>query len=221
MSDKFKNKSKINTTQSLDFDDFELKSAMHDFLDEQPKAKEKGVLNVVTIFGALLVFFSFTFFLQKIGIPIGTRLSGLTDDIISVMPVLGTIFVALIGFGYLVGDKRKIKKSIKEEKRKNKFTTHRFEKEANNKKHSSDFTFSAEESSKEEFNKRLLKSRTDKKIAGVCGGLAKYIGINPTVIRLVFVITLFLGYGTSLLVYIGLSFVMPKEPVEAVEEFNF
>ncbi len=226
MSDKIRNKNKTNSTQSLEFDDFELQSAMSDFLDESAKGKEKGVINFTTVLGAFLIFFSFTFFLQKIGIPIGGGLVGLSKAMISVMPIVGTILVALIGFGYLVGDKRRIKKQNKEDKRKKEFATRNFEKVASKEKKSEgaskfDFAFKTAKATKDEFNKRLLKSRTDKKIAGVCGGLAKYIGINSTVIRLVFLLTLILGYGSSLLIYIGLSFAMPKEPVEAVEEFNF
>lgn len=66
-----------------------------------------------------------------------------------------------------------------------------------------------------------MKSRSDKKFAGVCGGLAKYFGISSTVARLLFVIAFFMTSGTSLLIYIGLSLAMPKEPVELMDDFDF
>ena len=59
-------------------------------------------------------------------------------------------------------------------------------------------------------NKTLRRSRTEKMIAGVCGGLADYFGLDPILIRLAFVIAL-LGAGTGLGVYIILWIVMPSE----------
>lgn len=59
--------------------------------------------------------------------------------------------------------------------------------------------------------KKLYKSVTDKKVCGVCGGLAKYFGIDATIIRLAFVLlSLFVGGG--LLAYIICALVMKKEP---------
>ncbi len=59
--------------------------------------------------------------------------------------------------------------------------------------------------------KRLYRSRTDKKIAGVCGGLAHYFGWDPVIPRIVFV-ALFLGAGTGLLAYVVCWIVIPMEP---------
>jgi len=67
---------------------------------------------------------------------------------------------------------------------------------------------------------RLMKSRTDKKIAGVCGGLAKHLGISSTLLRLLFVAAIILGWGSFILVYIALAVVMPKEPVYEMDDFN-
>ncbi|HZG00735.1 MAG TPA: PspC domain-containing protein [Chitinophagales bacterium] len=58
--------------------------------------------------------------------------------------------------------------------------------------------------------KRLVKS-TDKKIFGVCGGLADYMDMDPTLIRALFLIA-FVVFGTGLLVYIVLAVVMPNPP---------
>lgn len=56
--------------------------------------------------------------------------------------------------------------------------------------------------------KRLRKSSTDRKIAGVCGGIAEYINIDPTIVRVLWAIFVFAG-GTGLLAYIVCAFVMP------------
>lgn len=57
---------------------------------------------------------------------------------------------------------------------------------------------------------RLHKSARDKKIAGVCGGLAEYLGVDPTIIRLAWAL-LALGWGTGVLAYIVCAFVLPEE----------
>ncbi|MBI1797234.1 MAG: PspC domain-containing protein [Candidatus Eisenbacteria bacterium] len=59
--------------------------------------------------------------------------------------------------------------------------------------------------------RRLYRSRTDKKIAGVCGGLAKYFGIDPVIPRVIWVI-LILAAGTGLLAYAIAWIVIPMEP---------
>lgn len=59
--------------------------------------------------------------------------------------------------------------------------------------------------------KRLYRSRTESMIAGVCGGLAQYFGIDPTIMRLIFLLLFFLG-GNGLLIYLILWIVVPLEP---------
>lgn len=59
--------------------------------------------------------------------------------------------------------------------------------------------------------KKLYRSKDNKMIAGVCGGLADYFGIDPVVVRLV-ALFLFLGMGTGLLMYIVLWIIVPEEP---------
>ena len=58
--------------------------------------------------------------------------------------------------------------------------------------------------------KRLHRSRTEKMIAGVCGGLAEYFNVDPTLIRVLWVLTVLLA-GTGILLYIILWIVMPLD----------
>jgi phage shock protein C len=60
-------------------------------------------------------------------------------------------------------------------------------------------------------SKRLMRSSTDKKIAGVCAGLADYFDIDPTIVRVVWLLLLFCG-GTGLLAYVILWIVLPVAP---------
>jgi phage shock protein C len=75
------------------------------------------------------------------------------------------------------------------------------------------------EGSKEEkstiytMGRRLTKSKTERKIFGVCGGLGEYFGIDPTLVRLAFVV-LALFNGIGLVIYIILAIIMP--PGESV-----
>lgn len=62
-------------------------------------------------------------------------------------------------------------------------------------------------------NKKLYRSQTNKKLAGVCGGLAEYLNIDPTIVRLIWVLaTLFVGCG--ILAYIIALIVMPLQPAQ-------
>ncbi|MRR32246.1 PspC domain-containing protein [bacterium] len=60
--------------------------------------------------------------------------------------------------------------------------------------------------------KRLYRSRTDRVIAGVCGGIARYFNADPTLIRLLFVLGLILVGGTFW-AYIIMMIVIPEEPM--------
>lgn len=59
--------------------------------------------------------------------------------------------------------------------------------------------------------KKIYRSKTDRKIAGVCGGLAEYLGMDSTIVRLVWLLVVLLG-GTGVLLYIIAALVMPEEP---------
>ncbi len=59
--------------------------------------------------------------------------------------------------------------------------------------------------------KKLYRSTKDKMIGGVAGGLSQYFDIDPTIVRVLFVLSLFLG-GAGVIAYIILWIVVPEEP---------
>ena len=59
--------------------------------------------------------------------------------------------------------------------------------------------------------KRLYRSRDERVIWGVCGGIAKYFDLDPTLIRIIAVLTLFFAL-TGILIYIILTIIIPLEP---------
>ena len=58
--------------------------------------------------------------------------------------------------------------------------------------------------------KRLYRSKRDQMICGVCGGIAEYLGVDPTIVRLVWAI-FSLAAGTGILLYILAALIMPSE----------
>jgi phage shock protein C len=59
--------------------------------------------------------------------------------------------------------------------------------------------------------RKLYRSRTDRKLAGVCGGLAQYFNADVTLIRVLFVVLALLG-GPGLVIYLVLWILVPEEP---------
>ena len=64
--------------------------------------------------------------------------------------------------------------------------------------------------------KRLYRSKSDRMIWGVCGGLAKYFDVDPTLIRIIAVLSIFIS-GAGIIAYIILAIVVPSESSKAAE----
>jgi phage shock protein C len=59
--------------------------------------------------------------------------------------------------------------------------------------------------------RKIFRSRTDRMLGGVCGGLGAYFNLDPTLVRLAFVAVTLLG-GSGVLIYIILWLITPQEP---------
>jgi phage shock protein C len=59
--------------------------------------------------------------------------------------------------------------------------------------------------------RKLYRSRKDRKVAGVCGGLAEYLNVDATVIRVLFIVFAVMG-GAGALIYLGMWLIVPEEP---------
>jgi phage shock protein C len=62
--------------------------------------------------------------------------------------------------------------------------------------------------------RKLYRSRTDRKLAGVCGGLAQYFNLDATLIRVLFLVLAVLG-GSGLVLYLAMWIIVPNEPQTA------
>jgi phage shock protein C len=59
--------------------------------------------------------------------------------------------------------------------------------------------------------RKLYRSTSNRQLAGVCGGLAEYFNLDPTLIRVLFVILAVLG-GSGVILYIAMWIIVPKQP---------
>ncbi len=59
--------------------------------------------------------------------------------------------------------------------------------------------------------RQLTRSTANRMIAGVCAGLGEYVGIDPTIVRLLFVLAFFTGFGGIALVYLIMALVIPEQ----------
>lgn len=192
---------------SLNFSDQELETTLQEFMAEEPKSGS-NVWNIATISGMVMIFIALTGLIQWATGGIGSGIA----NFLEALPIVGGIMVTLIGFGFFVGERRRRKKEAKKRKK----AAEKIKQAHQQEKRSS------QQQTKQkpldvyalQQSKRLFRSTTDKKILGVCGGLAKYFGLSSTIVRLIFVILSIAGYGTAVLVYLALGFLLDKEPPE-------
>jgi phage shock protein C len=59
--------------------------------------------------------------------------------------------------------------------------------------------------------RKLYRSRTNRQVAGVCGGLAQYLNLDATLIRILFVVLAVLG-GSGIVLYLAMWIIVPEEP---------
>ncbi len=165
----------------------DLESTLQQYIEEDAVETKKPntLMNPVTMIG-LGVLAVCAISVMQIFMPFDTDFS----ELLVLISVFGSFLVLLVGLGTFSRPKRKKKKTPK--------------------------TISIEDGKLDEYGllkkKRLFKSRTNRKLAGVCGGMAQYLGMDPTIVRILFVVFTFIGSGSPVLAYIVLSMILPKEP---------
>ena len=219
--------------QDFEFNDSELESTLDNFLQEEKKSG-KSIWNMATIMGLAMLFIGMSYLIQLIGLNIGPDLSAL----VGALPIIGGVLVTLVGFGFFVGERKKARREKRRQRNKmagkrpymnqtaSRRRAHRRGADTSTMRGRTSYgSTQTADYSDEHFDsyayrqsKKLFKSRTDKKLFGVCGGLAKYFGISSTMVRLIFVVALFLSYGgPAIIVYFALAIALKKEPRELAE----
>ena len=65
--------------------------------------------------------------------------------------------------------------------------------------------------------KQLTRSTSNRMIAGVCAGLGDYLGIDPTIVRLLTVLAFFTGFSGIVIVYLVMALVVPEHTQTQIE----
>jgi len=161
--------------------------------------EESSLFNLPTVTGLTLILAGTIYLLSELGVWTGLVFSDL------VLPWLVGIVVILLGFGLLTwrsssgedeGTSKTKKKAVEADTGETKVV---------------------EEPGKSG-KKKLMRSRTDKKLLGVCGGIAEYLNLDSTLVRIAFVVGVIGSGGPFVLGYLLLALVMPKEPPLSPEE---
>ncbi len=211
--DSTKNKSKTTSQDNLlNLSENELESTLEAYLEQEEKDESPPrLLNLVSGMG--LVFLTVCFMaVMQLFIPFSFDFQGLLTG----LPIIGGILVVLVGLGLFSREKKKKKaKDLKAFDIKSKVRAE-FASNTSGKasKSSSLDAFAFKQ------KKKLFRSRTDKKLLGVCGGLANYLGLDPTLVRILFVVFFLVGQGSPLLIYFIMGLVLDKEP-KKTNDFNF
>lgn len=215
---------KINSPTKIS--EGELQETLHEFLEENDKKSKESIWNIKTLAGLGFIFTSFAY----IGHSIATEVLGLSAlpviyPIMKFVPYLAGAMLGIHLMSVFAFSGKKEKEKEREEEVRVKKTYDKLDSflypegaksDAKSFKKSKKFASGSILSP----TQKLFKSRTDSYISGVCGGLAKYLGISSTAIRIIFLAALFLGYGSFFLVYIAMAIVMPKEPISLMDDFN-
>jgi phage shock protein C len=164
---------------------------LENMLFEEEPSTEKGFLNLPTIAGLSLIVVGVAYIFQELGLWSGFDISVLAE----MLPWLAGILIILLGFGVLSWrpkKKRKVRATIELPSGKEKVVDVKTAKK------------------KADGKKRLIRSK-NKKIAGVAGGIADYFSIDPTLVRIAFVIGMIASTGwPMILAYIVMAVVMPE-----------
>ncbi|MEM6783315.1 MAG: PspC domain-containing protein [Bacteroidota bacterium] len=203
------------------------------FLDEQAyeelAQKKPGFWNLPTAAGISLIGLGTLYSLQQMGLPLWSGLG----ELMTVLPWLAGILIILLGFGLLSWspDRRRKKQKRAERRRKQQASRRRRERErrevsSNNQRASrrerreerreqrratrSPSSRTARTSGR---RKKLMKTR-EKKILGVAGGIAQFIGVDPTLVRIAFVLATIFGSGMGIPLYMVLGFILNDEETE-------
>lgn len=172
----------------FEVEDAQLDNTLEHFLSNEKGKPKTSKVNIASITGLAILFIAALYLLETYFIP------GFPDttSLLRTFTIGGGILVLLTGLGAFTRTRKK----------------KRFSKKRKNWNLIDDQPLDAYGLPQK---KKLTRSVKDKKLFGVCGGISEYFNIDPTIVRVLFVI-LALSYGSSILVYIILAVALPKEP---------
>jgi phage shock protein C len=221
MAERYKTSTeRITLDETVNYTESDLKKAFESFIQEEPEKTKTNIINFTSIVGSAMIIMATLFMVGQV-LP-GNFFSGVSDWM-QPLSILGGMFVTFTGLGFF--SRRRNKKKKKEFEESPSFlhykntpsssfassSTKTSDSSSSNSR-ISDFERTYYDTYALKKSKKLYKSVKDKKVDGVCAGLAKYLGVSATVVRMIFIIATFMGYGSPILLYIGLSIALSKEP---------
>ena len=224
---------------AFDLDDDITDEDIEDFLEEEAdkaasEEKKPGFMNLQTGSGLALIAIGTIYLLQQLGF---FALPFSMGGFVALLPWLAGILIILTGFGVLSWSPSRRRKRARQKARRRRARQEKtmgrqrsrptgptastgskaFEqaresarRAAREAERVAGRAASRASQRRSGTKRRLAKSRTNKKIAGVAGGIAEYLGIDPTLVRIAFVIGAVVGSGFSIPLYLILAFVLPK-----------
>ncbi len=187
--EKTKPQSATDLGSHFDVSNRDLEATLQDYLSDTPEQakKKKGVLNLQTVMGVTMLVVA-AFAVLQVFLPFDTELSGW----MGFLSVTGAALTLITGLGWLSRPPKPKKKARPE------------------------IRLSDEVSGTDSYalskKKRFTKSATDRKLFGVAGGIAEYLGMDPTLVRVLFVVFTFIGSGSPILAYLFLAMFVPNPP---------
>jgi phage shock protein C len=196
----------------LGFEDDVTDEDIEDFLARQDEREQKpGFLNLPTIAGLATIGVGAAYLLEQFGL----FASGF--DVSSILgPWLIGVLIILVGFGVLSwkpkrssdrGARRRAAERRRARQQQAPRPVGRTTERPREPRTESTTTRS------HTARKQFTRSQTNRKIAGVAGGIGEYFGIDPTIIRIAFVIALISSGGMAIAIYLLMAFIMPKPDV--------
>jgi phage shock protein C len=167
---------------------------IEEFLSDQEEEPKPGFLNLPTVAGLSIITVGTAYLFQELGLAPFI----INPEFASLLPWLAGILIILLGFGVLSWSPSKRKQRKRAEKRAREAA--RVQAKAAR----------SDSRTAKTAKRRLTKSVTNKKVSGVAGGIAEYFGLDPTIIRIAFVVATIFGSGSPILLYLALSFIMPQ-----------
>jgi phage shock protein C len=184
---------------TLDLDDISEEDLESLYFEDEAE-EESSFLNLQSLSGLSLILAGVLYLLSELGVWADPMLLGIGEA----LPWLIGVLVILLGFGVMSW--RSSNDEEKETQKKKAVDAETGEPKV------------VEEPKKAKKN-RLERSRTNKKLMGVCGGLAEYLSLDATLVRIAFVVGTIATSGPPFIIaYFGLAFAMPKEEPLSPEE---
>lgn len=186
----------------VNYSDRDLENALNDFLNEQQTPEKVNLVNFTTMSGFAILSLTSLYIIQLIFPGLGASIDAF-DPNWKTVTFLGGTLVALAALGVFSREKKKRKRTP---------ISSRYESSGSDSDLQVDSVNDGRDAYALKKKHKLFRSRSDKKIFGVCAGIASYLGINPFAVRLIWAIATLSSAGVTIPLYILAALIIPKEP---------